>query len=205
MFDHMIITQEKEHTKAIVRAYFNGKEAPVAIDTCSNISTIEYKDPKRNRIFKVERRTKCNRLCREEDASAESRKKGDTEITSENDPDEVPQEPSSEGDEELASVTYAEETRTRVSEQPIIHGDSCYNIEGNAMPSPNYSVNYENNINKASIHTLDAGENDMNEGIPMNNEKEATDNIEDNQNIENYDHETNQNQQSLKEIAFRYI
>ena len=59
-----IITKEKGHAKAIARAYVDGKEAPVAIDTCSNISTIEYNDPKHNRIFKVGRRIKYSRICR---------------------------------------------------------------------------------------------------------------------------------------------
>ena len=52
------------------------------IDTCSTISTIEYNDPTQNRIFKVGKKITCSRICKENDASAESREKDDTETAS---------------------------------------------------------------------------------------------------------------------------
>ena len=58
-----VITQER----TIRRAYFNDRKAPVTFDTCSNISTIEFDNPKRNRIMKVGKRLRMNHLCKEND------------------------------------------------------------------------------------------------------------------------------------------
>ena len=97
-----VITKEKEHTENIVKAYFKDGEASVIIDTCSIVSTIEFDDPTRNRIFKVGKKVTSSRFCRENDASAASREKFDTETASvkrdiaHNDSDEMPQGPLSE-------------------------------------------------------------------------------------------------------------
>ena len=55
-------TREKEHTQdSLVRAYFNGKEASVMVDTGSTVSTIHYDDPTQDRIFKIEKKKTYSR------------------------------------------------------------------------------------------------------------------------------------------------
>ena len=62
-----VITQER----TIRRAYFNDRKAPVTFDTCSNISTIEFDNPKLNRIMEVGKRLRMNHLCKENDTDKE--------------------------------------------------------------------------------------------------------------------------------------
>ena len=141
--------REKEHTlDSLVRAYFNGKEASVMVDTGSTVSTLEYDDPTQNRIFKVGKKITYIQSCKDSNDSTESREKDDIEIASVkrymslNDTDKVLQEPLSDGDETSASVLNAVETWKRMLEQPGIHGDSCNSIEGNALPNSDHSVKY---------------------------------------------------------------
>ena len=57
-----IVTREKEHTQdSLVKAYFNGKEASVMVDTGSTVSTIHYDDPTQNRIFKIGKKENLQR------------------------------------------------------------------------------------------------------------------------------------------------
>ena len=211
-----LVKEEKEHTENIVKAYFNDEEASVMIDTCSIVSTIKFDDPTRNRIFKVGKKITCSRFCREKDALADSREKDDTETASvkrdiaHNDSDEMPQGPLSEGDETPASVINAGETWKRMLEQPDIHGDSCYSLEGNAMPSSDHSVKYNDKVDKiykALKHTFNNGEDDMIKNIPMSSEKKATNNIEINQDMIDNDHEAigrYERMNSVLESTFKY-
>ena len=66
-----IIIGEIDHTESIVKGEFNGVKASVVIDTCSTTSMIEFNDPTQNRIFKVGKRIKYSRICKEKDASTE--------------------------------------------------------------------------------------------------------------------------------------
>ena len=64
-------------------------------------------------------------------------------------------------------------------------------IKRNEKPSLNHLVKHSgeyHEIYKASEDTFDDGENDMIENIPMSNEKEATNSIENNQNIVGNNH-----------------
>ena len=94
------------------------------VDTCSTISTIEFNDPTQNRIFKVGKRIKYNRIRKEKDASTVSKGEDDKETASEkreisqNGSDKAPQRPSSEGDELSASAIDAGDTWKRMLEKP---------------------------------------------------------------------------------------
>ena len=71
-----IVTREKEHTQvSLVKAYFNGKEASVLVDTGLTVSTIQYDDPTQNRIFKIGKMRTCTRTCNDNDDSTKSKEK----------------------------------------------------------------------------------------------------------------------------------
>ena len=127
--------------KAIRRAYFNDREAPVTFDTCSNISTIEYDDPKHNRIIKVGRRIKINRLCKEHDTS----KKDDIESVLKNDPDNAHRKSASVHNKKPAPIIRVRDARKMRSDQTDTHGDSCYNTKGDETSERKPSEDEENN------------------------------------------------------------
>ena len=78
-----IITREKEHTQdSLVRAYFNGKEASVMVDTGSTVSTIHYDDPTQSRIIKIGKKRMCSRTYKDNDDSTESGEEDDIELAS---------------------------------------------------------------------------------------------------------------------------
>ena len=114
--------------KAIRRAYFNDREAPVTFDTCSNISTIEYDDPKHNKIIKVGRRIKVNHLCKEHD--------------------KVPRKPVCVHNKKVAPVLLVRHAKRSKIDQPDTQEDACYNTKGDKTPEQKLLEDEENDTTK---------------------------------------------------------
>ena len=178
-----LVTREREHAQvSLVEAYFNGKETSIMVDTGSTASMIHYNDPTQDRIFKIEKKRTCSYACKGDDDSTESRETN-IEIasvkrnTSRDISDEEIQELLPDVDETPASLLLnAIETRERTLGQS----------DHSAKHSGEYYKMY-----KVLEDTVDDSEDDddMIENMPMSNEKEATNNIENDQRIVENDHE----------------
>ena len=56
-----VVTRKREHAQiSLVKAYFNGKEASIMVDTGSIVSTIHHDDPTQDRIFKILKKRTCS-------------------------------------------------------------------------------------------------------------------------------------------------